>query len=156
MIQSESDLFPSTSLPCFDGFFYQTIRCKYNFELFIFSADGPGDVNTTIANFSASTINIGDSTTMYCYADSNPSPSYELLKDGVVLATHGATDQTVSFSIGPVQLNDDGEYTCKATNQHGFDEVTVNLTVSRKYIHMSIERNYTVMTGKIFRVQNYL
>jgi len=87
----------------------------------------------TTANFSKSTVNIGESTTLYCHADANPSPSYELLRDGVVIATRPATDQLVSFTIGPIALNGDGEYTCKAINQHGFDEVTVNLTLSRTF-----------------------
>ena len=49
-----------------------------------------------------------------------------------MIGTHGATGQQVSFSIGPVNFYDNGDYKCKATNKHGADEMVLSLNISSK------------------------
>ena len=50
------------------------------------------------------------------------------------METRAATNAQVSFNVGPVNFYDDGNYTCKAINKHGSDELDAYLNISSKFI----------------------
>ena len=109
-----------------------------------------------MGNFSSGNINVGDTTTLYCQAFSNPNPSYELVRDGSVIGTHGVTDQQVSFTIGPVSFYDDGDYKCRATNKHGFDELVLTLNISSEFFLLLLFSIFTMKSNVFFFFLNVI
>lgn len=96
----------------------------------ILSLDAPNAVEATILTLSQTHINGGESSTITCHAFSVPHPSYNLLFNGVIIANGTPDGAPFTFTIGPVNYNDEGSYSCQATNVVGSDTQNIFLNVS--------------------------
>ena len=75
----------------------------------------------------------GDEVLLHCSAEANPNPSITWLfnsaeVDGVL--ANG------SLLLSPVQVTNEGNYTCRATNSIGLDEAVVFLSILGKLCMM--------------------
>lgn len=87
----------------------------------------------------------GDAVLLYCSAVANPTASITWLfnsveVDGVL--TNG------SLLLSPVQVTDEGNYTCRASNSIGSDEAVVFLSVLVPAVAITGEDNITVVEGQ--------
>ena len=94
------------------------------------SLDAPNAVETTIITLSQTHINGGESSIITCHAFSVPHPSYKILFNGVVIANGDPSGGPFTFTIGPVDYNDEGNYSCQSTNTVGTDTQNIFLNVS--------------------------
>lgn len=82
-------------------------------------------------------INIGTTAKFECETEDAPNVSFKWFKDGNPIK-EGEKYRIISrFSTSCLELlspikEDSGEYTCKATNQHGSDECSAFLNVTGK------------------------
>lgn len=82
-------------------------------------------------------INIGSSAKFECETEDAPNVSFKWFKDGHPIK-EGEKFRIISrFSTSSLELlrttkDDSGEYTCKASNQHGSDECSASLGVTGK------------------------
>lgn len=80
-------------------------------------------------------INIGSSAKFECETEDAPNVSFKWFKDGHPIK-EGEKYRIISrFSSSSLELlrttkDDSGEYTCKASNQHGSDECSASLSVT--------------------------
>ena len=99
----------------------------------LYILDPPGALIATSFNITPSIISGGKFAILSCLADSIPAPTYEIRKDGVLLAT-GTEAIGVAFiyNISNAQFFDEGDYICNASNSLGDDSVTEFLDVTGK------------------------
>lgn len=82
-------------------------------------------------------MNIGSSAKFECETEDAPNVSFKWFKDGHPIK-EGEKYRIISrFSSSSLELlrttkDDSGEYTCKASNQHGSDECSASLSVTGK------------------------
>lgn len=76
----------------------------------------------------------GGNTTIVCNPEAAPRPSFVWKKDGNVIGSGGRRRilLTGNLIISPVSRDDEGMYTCIASNQYGSDESRGRLIVLRK------------------------
>ena len=82
-------------------------------------------------------INIGNSAKFECETEDAPNVSFKWFKDGNPIKEGDKYRIISRFSISSLELltptkDDSGEYTCKASNQHGSDECSASLSVTGK------------------------
>ena len=110
---------------------------------FLFSLLTVPDENDTLPEFIeklSSTLSIkdGESLLLKCSVKGVPEPQIEWSKNGEVLHSSDIMDLkykngVANLSIGEVFPEDEGEYTCKATNAVGSVTTKCKLIVIRKY-----------------------
>lgn len=82
-------------------------------------------------------INIGNTAKFECETEDAPNVSFKWFKDGNSIK-QGEKYRIISrFSTSSLELlspnkDDSGEYTCKASNQHGGEECSASLSVTGK------------------------
>lgn len=80
-------------------------------------------------------INIGNLAKFECETEEAPNVSFKWFKDGNPIKD-GERQRIISrFSTSCLELlsptkDDSGEYTCRATNQHGTDECSASLNIT--------------------------
>lgn len=75
---------------------------------------------------------MGDSAVFECYASGAPKPVISWFKDDTRLMTGGniiSAESGQLLVIRQTTENDEGSYTCVATNSQGTDSHTVQLTI---------------------------
>lgn len=82
-------------------------------------------------------INIGNPAKFECETEDAPDVSFKWFKDGHHIKEGGKFRIISRFSTSCLELlsstkDDSGEYSCKATNQHGSDECSASLSVTGK------------------------
>lgn len=82
-------------------------------------------------------INLGSSAKFECETEEAPNVSFKWFKDGNQLKEGDKYRIISRFSCSALELlmpnkDDSGEYTCKASNQHGSDECSASLNVTGK------------------------
>uniref|UniRef100_A0A3Q3GVK6 Ig-like domain-containing protein n=1 Tax=Labrus bergylta TaxID=56723 RepID=A0A3Q3GVK6_9LABR len=82
-------------------------------------------------------INIGGSAKFECETEDAPNVSFKWFKDGHPIKEGDKYRIISRFSTASLELlspnkDDSGEYTCKASNQHGSDECSASLSVTGK------------------------
>lgn len=75
----------------------------------------------------------GGNVTLFCKPEAAPRPKYTWKKDGTVLGSTGRRRvlDNGNLFISPVSRDDDGLYTCTASNMYGSDESSGRLIVLR-------------------------
>lgn len=86
------------------------------------------------------TVKEGDSTTLTATIFGNPAPTITWLKNGKPISKPNSKviDNTYTLSFENVQTDYSGEYTIKATNEHGTAETTAQLIVEGKLCFWNI------------------
>lgn len=81
-------------------------------------------------------------TTIVCNPEAAPRPKFQWKKDGNVIGAggHRRILPTGTLIISPTSRDDEGIYTCVATNTYGSDESRSRLIVLRKYIYKYIDK----------------
>ncbi|KAK7072713.1 Contactin-3, partial [Halocaridina rubra] len=76
----------------------------------------------------------GKNVTIVCNPEAAPRPTFEWRKDGLVIGRGGRRNilRNGNLIIDPVSREDEGNYTCTATNIYGTDSSTGRLIVLRK------------------------
>lgn len=82
-------------------------------------------------------INIGNTAKFECETEDAPNVSFKWFKDGHHIKEDDKHRIISRFSTSSLELltptvEDSGEYTCKASNQHGSDECSASLSVTGK------------------------
>lgn len=82
-------------------------------------------------------INIGNSAKFECETEDAPNVSFKWFKDGHPIKEGDRCRIISRFRSSSLELlratkDDSGEYTCKASNQHGSDECSASLSVTGK------------------------
>lgn len=82
-------------------------------------------------------INIGNTAKFECETEDAPNVSFKWFKDGHPIKEGDKYRIISRFSTSSLELlrpnkDDSGEYTCKASNQHGSDECSASLSVTGK------------------------
>lgn len=74
--------------------------------------------------------------TLTCNPEAAPRPKYTWKKDGNILGSGGRRRilENGNMIISPVSIDDEGTYTCLASNQYGNDETRGRLIVLRKFL----------------------
>ena len=75
---------------------------------------------------------MGDSAVFECYASGAPKPVISWFKDDTRLLSGGniiSAESGQLLVIRQTTENDEGSYTCVATNSQGMDSYTVELTI---------------------------
>ena len=91
-----------------------------------------------IKSFSDQTVLVNSLVLLDCEASGNPSPVITWLKDGQPLVFAPPRVEYLSnqgkLRISSVTVNDEGRYTCSATNVKGSVTVFANLTVQGEFL----------------------
>lgn len=82
-------------------------------------------------------INIGSTAKFECETEDAPNVSFKWFKDGHPIKEGDKYRIISRFSTSSLELlstkrDDSGEYTCKASNQHGSDECSASLIMTGK------------------------
>ncbi|KAJ8277757.1 hypothetical protein GJAV_G00079540 [Gymnothorax javanicus] len=87
--------------------------------------------NTSITVIPANELKEGDSVTISCHTDSVPAGLLVLSRvfEGQKMDLQSSSDSSTSISLPSVQLSDSGLYECVATNEHGTQTASTQVTV---------------------------
>lgn len=82
-------------------------------------------------------INIGNAAKFECETEDAPNVSFKWFKDGHPIKESEKFRIFNRFNTSCLEIlnptkDDSGEYTCKATNQHGSDECSASLNITGK------------------------
>lgn len=82
-------------------------------------------------------VNIGNNVKFECETEDAPNVSFKWFKDGKPIKEGDRYRIISRFSSSSLELlsstkDDSGEYTCKASNQHGADECSASLSLTGK------------------------
>lgn len=82
-------------------------------------------------------INVGISARFECGTEDAPNVNFKWFKDGHLIKEGDKYRIISRFTASSLEIlspskDDSGEYTCKASNQHGSDECSASLSVTGK------------------------
>ncbi|XP_067258899.1 B-cell receptor CD22-like [Chanodichthys erythropterus] len=86
----------------------------------------------------------GDSVTLICSSDSNPTAEISWFKGGTFVGSGRI------FNISKISSDDSGEYKCRSINEHGekySDAVTLNVMYQPKSVSVSISPSGEIVSG---------